>query len=138
MPRWSALAALLTVLWSGPVAAAAECAGEAWVESTLYMGRGLADGGTVPDAGVQAFVAETIVPAFPDGFTILDARGHWRDGRTGRAVGETTVVLVVAHPPGPEADAALRRIADTYITRFGQSAVLRSDHPVCVTFYERK
>ena len=102
------------------------------------MGRGLADGRMAPDAEIQAFVAETIVPAFPDGFTVFDARGHWRDGRTGRAVGETTVVFVVAHPPGAAADAALQRIADAYIARFGQSAVLRSDHPVCVIFYEKK
>ena len=115
-------------------ASAAGCAGQAWVESTLYMGRGLADGRMAPDAEIQAFVAETIVPAFPDGFTVFDARGHWRDGRTGRAVGETTVVFVVAHPPGAAADAALQRIADAYIARFGQSAVLRSDHPVCVIF----
>lgn len=138
MSRWAAPATLLAVLWTGSMAAAADCAGEAWVESTLYMGRGLADGRMAADADVQAFVAETIVPAFPDGFTIVDARGHWRDSRTGRAAGETTVVFVVAHPPGPDADAALHRIADAYIERFGQSAVLRSDHPVCVTFYERK
>ena len=138
MSRSTAVTAVLAVLWSAPAAAAGDCAGESWVESTLYMGRGLADGSMAPDAEVQAFVSETIVPAFPDGFTILDARGHWRDGRTGRAAGETTVMLVVAHPPGPDADAALRRIADAYIARFGQSAVLRSDHPVCVMFYERR
>jgi len=138
MPRRIASIALLAALAIAPAAATADCAGQAWVESTLYMGRGLGDGRMAPDAEVQAFVAETIVPAFPDGFTILDARGHWRDGRTGRAVDETTVVLVVAHPPGPAADEALRGIADAYIARFGQSSVLRSDHPVCVTFYERK
>lgn len=136
MTRRTASIALLMTLAVTP--AAADCGGQAWVESTLYMGRGLADGRTAPDTEIEAFVADTIVPAFPDGFTILDARGHWRDGRSGRATGETTVVFVVAHPPGPAADAALAGIADAYIARFGQSSVLRSDHPVCVTFYERK
>lgn len=135
MTRWILLTVLLALT---PPAAAADCAGEAWIETTLYMGRGLRDGGTVSDADLQAFVSETIVAAFPDGFTLYDARGHWRDGRTGRAAGETTLVLAVAHPPGPEADAALRGIADAYLERFGQSSVLRSDQPACVTFYEKK
>lgn len=121
-----------------PALAAETCVGEAWVESTLYLGRGMAEGGGVGDAEVQAFVDETIVPRFPDGFTLFDARGHWRDSATGRGVGERTVVFVVAHPPGPGADDALRSIADAYIARFDQSAVLRTDQPVCATFYERR
>lgn len=136
MHRRSAALAVLAALLAPLPALAAECAsGEAWVESTLYMGRGIADGGMVSDAEVEAFVAEIAVPAFPDGFTVFDANGHWRDGPTGRPINESTVVLVVAHPPGAAADAALKKIADTYIARYKQSAVLRSDAPVCVTFY---
>ncbi len=117
---------------------AAECAGQNWTESTLCMGRGKADGGGVTDAEVQAFVAEVIVPAFPDGFTLFEARGHWRDGPTGRPVNETTLVFVVVHPPGPAAEAGIRGIAETYAERFQQTAVLGSSHPSCVTFYEPK
>ena len=139
MPRRIHPITLFVMMLVAPVATpAVACDGAAWIESTLYMGRGLVDGGMAADADIDAFVADTIVPAFPDGFTIHDARGHWRDGRTGRADGESTVVLVVAHPPGPQADTALRRIADAYIARFGQSSVLRSDQPACVTFYERE
>lgn len=118
-------------------AVAAECTGEAWIESTLYMGRGQADGGGVTDAQAQAFVQEVIVPAFPDGFTLFDARGHWRDGPTGRPVNETTLVFVVVHPPGPAGAAAIRAIAETYAGRFDQTAVLGSSQPACVAFYER-
>lgn len=119
-------------------ALAAECTGEAWIEITLYMGRGQADGGGVTDAQVRAFVAEVIVPAFPDGFTLFDARGHWRDGPTGRPVDEATLVFVVVHPPGPAGAAAVQGIAETYAGRFGQTAVLGSRQPACVTFYGPK
>ncbi|MEQ9334315.1 DUF3574 domain-containing protein [Thalassobaculum sp.] len=129
---------VLAVLLLAVPASAAECAGEAWIESTLYMGRGKPDGGGVGDAQVQAFVREVIVPAFPDGFTLYDARGHWRDGPTGRPVDETTLVFVVVHPPGPAADAAVRTIAETYAGRFDQTAVLGSSRPACVTFYGPK
>lgn len=117
---------------------AADCAGEAWVESTLYMGRGKPDGGGVSDAQVRAFVEGVIVPAFPDGFTLYDARGHWRDGPTGRPVNESTLVFVVVRPSGAAGDAAIRTIAETYAARFDQTAVLGSDQPACVTFYEPK
>lgn len=136
MRRW-AIAATVLALAPFP-AVAADCAGETWIESTLYMGRGLPGGGLASDSDIAGFVAGTIVPAFPDGFTIFDARGHWRDGPTGRPVDETTVVLVVAHPPGAAAEAALSGIAEAYMVRFGQSSVLRSDQPACVTFYSRK
>lgn len=128
---------LAAVLIAAP-ASATGCAGESWIESTLYMGRGPGNDGGVTDVQVQAFVDDTIVPRFPDGFTIMDARGYWRDRKTGRGAGERTLMLVVAHPAGPEADTALRTIADAYIDRFDQQAVLGSSHPVCVTFYERK
>jgi len=132
-----ALAILLSPALPGPATAAApDCAGEAWVESTLYMGRGKADGGSVTDAEVQAFVDDVIVQAFPDGFTLFEARGHWRDDTSGRSVNETTVAFVVTHPPGAEAGTALRRIADAYIARFEQTAVLGSSHPVCITVYQ--
>ena len=133
-PAVLAIVAVLST--AGP--ALADCTGQTWSQSTLYMGRSLADGGTVGEDEVQAFVSDTIVPAFPDGFTIVDARGHWLDRGTGLGIGETTVMFVVAHPPSAESDAALQRVADAYIARFRQSAVLRSSHPVCVTFYEKK
>ncbi len=140
MRRRSLTALLLATLavLATAVPAAAECAGEAWTESTLYMGRVLGDGRMAGDAEVRAFVDETIVPLFPDGFTVFDARGHWRDRASGRAVDETTVVFVVVHPPGPEAEASLRRIAEAYIERFRQSTVLASSHPVCVGFIDGK
>ena len=140
MRRRSLTAVLLALATSAAAspAAAADCAGEAWTESTLYMGRGLGDGRMAGDAEVRAFVDETIVPLFPDGFTVFDARGHWRDRASGRAVDETTVVFVVVHPPGQEAEASLRRIAEAYNERFRQSTVLASSHPVCDGFIDGK
>src|SRR3546814_8744635 len=62
MPRRIYPIALLTMLLAAPaVSPAATCDGEAWVESTLYMGRGLADGGMAADSEIDAFVADTIV-----------------------------------------------------------------------------
>jgi hypothetical protein len=100
------------------------------------MGRGKAERGGVTDVQVQAFVDEVIVRNFPDGFTLFDARGHWRDSASGRSVNETTLVFVVVHPPGAEADAAVRSVAESYARRFDQQVVLGSSQPACVTFYE--
>jgi hypothetical protein len=101
----------------------AACAGPGMVQTTLYLGRAIPGGGRVDDAALARFVAEEVVPRFPDGFTLLDATGHWRDTATGDGVREPTLLLVVLHPPGQRA--TVEAIAVAYAERFGQQAVLR-------------
>ncbi|WP_291298873.1 DUF3574 domain-containing protein [Elioraea sp.] len=108
------------------------CAAPAFVQTTLYLGRAIPGGGTVDDAALARFVAEEVVPRFPDGFTLLDATGHWRDTATGEGVREPTVLVVVLHPPGRRA--AAEAIAVAYAERFGQQAVLRVETGAAVSF----
>jgi hypothetical protein len=119
------------VALAGLVALAA-CASPGVVQTTLYLGRGIPGGGEVGDAALARFVAEEVVPRFPDGFTLLDATGHWRDTVTGAGVRETTVLLVVLHPPSQRA--ATEAIAVAYAERFGQQAVLRVETGAVVSF----
>jgi hypothetical protein len=88
--------------------------------SRLYLGRDSPQG-DVSDLQWEAFVADTVAPRFPNGFTVFDARGHWR-GDSGAVVKEGTrvVELVRAEADAPAVDA----IADAYRRRFAQEAVL--------------
>ena len=43
------------------------------------MGRGGDAGEVVDDAAWASFLADTATPRFPNGLTVLDARGQWRD-----------------------------------------------------------
>lgn len=116
---------------AGLVALAA-CALPGTVQTTLYLGRAIPTGGVVSDAALARFVAEEVVPRFPDGFTLLDATGHWRDTTTGEGVREPTVLLVVLHTPSQRR--AAEAIAVAYAERFGQQAVLRVETGAVVSF----
>lgn len=102
------------------------------VRDALYLGRNR-PGGTVSDAQWQAFVDDAVVPRFPDGFTVIQAEGHWRSG-SGAIEREASQVLIVLHADDPESRAAVAAVAADYKRRFQQEAVLRERSPACVTF----
>ena len=133
----SVLAALL-------VLTAAGCAGsgpaleplpgtQALVRSELYFGRLKPDGGVVTDAEWRAFVAEQVVPRFPDGFTVLDALGQYR-GRDGQIIAEPTKILLVVHEPDARPRASVQELRDVYRRLFQQESVLLIESPARAGF----
>ncbi len=78
---------------SGP-----DCAllsGSPMVEARLFFGRNIGDRLGVTDKAWARFVNTDIAPRFPDGLTIQDAAGHWRDSATGRLVREPSKILTL-------------------------------------------
>ena len=124
-------------------AVAASCSGsdapacpdgtEHYVEYRLFMGRGGGDGEVVDDAAWEAFLSDTVTPRFPDGLTVLDARGQWR-GSSGAIQSERSKVLLVLAPPGDDAPRLIAEIADEYIRAFQQESVLRVVGDTCASF----
>jgi hypothetical protein len=100
--------------------------------STLYLGRSIPGGGEVSDEALARFLAEEVVPRLPEGFTVLEGTGFWRDRDTGETIRERTAVLVVLHAPGSRGTVA--EIAAAYARRFGQQAVLRVETPAEASF----
>ncbi len=123
--RRAALAGLLAV----PACATPS---PAFVQSTLYLGRSIPGGGEVSDAALSRFVAEEVTPRFPEGFTLIDGAGAWRDRTSGATIRERTVILIVLHPPSRRG--AVEEIAAAYARRFGQQSVLRVESPAQVRF----
>lgn len=72
-------------------------------------------------------------PAFPQGFTVIDAAGQWR-GASGQVVREPSKLVVLLHPRDAKADAAIAALIDTYRQRFAQEAVLQERQAVCARF----
>ena len=106
---------------------------EPFGEYQLFMGRSGADGEVVSDAAWEEFLAESVTPRFPDGLTVVDARGQWR-GDSGEILRERSKVLVIVVPPGPEALHLTGEIAREYRQRFDQESVLRTSAHTCVDF----
>jgi hypothetical protein len=106
--------------------------GEAMVETQLYFGMSKPSGGLVSEREWQAFVAAEVAPRFPEGFSVIDGAGFWRDAKTQKTISEKSKVVVRMH--GGEADGAIGSIVTAYKTKFQQDAVMRVDRPVCAQF----
>jgi len=112
-----------------PVAAAP---GEAAVRSELIFGR-LRPGGSVSDAEWRAFVVEQVTPRFPDGFTVLEALGQYRD-RTGTIITEPAKMLLILHDGTPRQHAAIQEIREAYRRLFQQESVLLVTSPARLSY----
>jgi len=95
--------------------------------TSLILGAGLPDGGTVTPEDWARFVDAAITARFPDGFTLLDAEGAWRSGTTGDTIREPAHMLVLVHPNSRDVDARLDAIVADYKAQFRQESVLRVD-----------
>ena len=71
---------------------------EEFTEYRLFLGRSRGDVEVVSGG----FLAAEITPRFPDGLTVLDAAGQWRDG-SGAIMRERTKLVIVLAKPGAAA-----------------------------------
>ena len=102
------------------------------VVAELIFGRNIGDRLGVGEGEFRRFVDEEVTPRFPDGFTVLDGRGQWREG--GRIVREPSKVLVVALTEEGRGRAELAAVAEAYKARFRQHSVVAILRPGCVSF----
>ncbi|WP_457107220.1 DUF3574 domain-containing protein [Methylobacterium sp. P5_C11] len=123
MIRRLLLAVLLVLGAAGSTRADPLCAGaRPALSAQLLFGLSRPDGGRVPQAAFDRFLAERVTPRFPDGLTVFSGQGQWR-GPDGRRVHEPARIVLIVTDATPEAVAALRTIQEAYRSRFAQSAV---------------
>jgi hypothetical protein len=127
---------LLLALALAGCAAAPQCpqGSQAAVLDQLYFGASRPHGPDLTPQEWSAFVHDEIAPRFPQGFTVLEAQGQWRNA-DGSLAQERSRVLQLAHPADAAGAAALGEIAQHYRARFGQEAVLQIGAPACITLY---
>jgi hypothetical protein len=95
----------------------------------LFFGRG-----AVTDEAWTAFAADTLTHHFPDGFTVIDAAGQWRES-PGSPIGrETSKLVVVAAPDTPATRDHLRDLIAAYRERFQQKSVGLVLERACASF----
>jgi hypothetical protein len=99
----------------------------------LYFGRSLPSGGQVSEQQWSAFLAQTVTPRFPGGFTTWPALGQWRQA-SGGIVREPTFVFEVAHPADTRTADDIQAIIQEYKRRFRQESVLWIRERVDVSF----
>ena len=129
------LGALL--LLAGCAAAPQPCpagAGPATI-AEAYFGRNVKTRAPVTDAEWARFMADTVTPAFPDGLTVLDGLGQWRNAAGQISREDSKVLLLVL--PGQDQAAASARLAPVtaaWKARFAQESVLTVFRAGCAAF----
>jgi hypothetical protein len=106
--------------------------GRSMVRTELFFGTARSDGTEVSDSDWQHFVQDEITPRFPDGLTILEGRGQWRDGSGIQR--ERSRIVIILHDASADAEEKIEQVRRVYKTRFGQQSVLRTDSRQRVSF----
>ena len=109
-------------------------AGQATI-AEAYFGRNVKGRAPVTDAEWTRFMAEVVTPAFPDGLTVLDGMGQWRNAAGQISREDSKVLLLVL--PGQDQAAASARLAPvtaTWKARFAQESVLTVFRTGCAGF----
>jgi hypothetical protein len=106
---------------------------EPWTQVELYFGRGLGGDAVVSEEAFQDFLAEQVTPLFPDGLSVVDVAGQFRDSE-GTIVREPTKLLILLVPDAAEVVPDVETIVAAYKERFDQESVLHAEQPVCVGF----
>lgn len=102
------------------------------VVESLYFGANK-PGGEVDAAQWRAFVDTEVTPRFPQGLSVLQAAGQWRNAQ-GVVERETSRVLQIVHAGSAEEEAAIGAIQAQYKRLHAQEAVMRVRGAACVSF----
>ena len=135
----SATVALAMLLLASPVRAAADiipCDGtlQAQQVAQLLFGRNVEDRARVSEADFNGFVAREVSPRFPEGFTVIDAAGQWRDARRGSILHEAAKIIEIVLPSGEDNRRKIEAIVEAYKLQFQQQSVGLIVAPACVRF----
>ncbi|MFF9505893.1 DUF3574 domain-containing protein [Streptomyces sp. NPDC014724] len=121
---------------SKPAASAVAVRGKAYIETRLLFGTERPDGGPhVTDRQFLAFIDEEVTPRFPNGLTIQDGRGQWRDSH-GVIERERSYELTLLYPASEVRlrDAQIERIRNAYEKAYAQDSVARIEERATADF----
>jgi hypothetical protein len=85
------------------------------------------------DARWSQFLAREVTPRFPDGLTVYDTNGQWRDPATNVIAREKSRVLRIIVPADTARD-KIAAVADAYKKQFRQRSVGIITREVCASF----
>ena len=100
----------------------------------LLFGRHIGSRLGVSESAFAQFVAREITPRFPDGLTISDATGQWRDRGSGGITREPSKRVEIVLPGTAEDETKLDAVVAAYKRRFHQQSVVVILRPACISF----
>ncbi len=100
----------------------------------LMFGRDIGHRIGVSEKAWEHFVAREITPRFPDGLTVTDASGQWRDSVSGRIVREPSKLVTIVLPGSADDEARLDAVVSAYKRQFHQQSVGVVVQSACASF----
>ncbi|WP_166220599.1 DUF3574 domain-containing protein [Pseudomonas atagonensis] len=107
-----------------------------WIRTELYFSVGSIDGkaGAVSPARWREFLDQEVTSRFPDGFSVFDAYGQWRDHGAKEPERLSTKVIVILHENSAKNADNIEAIRLAYKRITGDLSVLRLSQPAQVSF----
>jgi hypothetical protein len=129
------LGVAILALLAGPVSGQSCLRPQApMVEAQLMFGRNIGGSLGVSEGRFAQFLEREIVPRFPDGLTVVDATGRWRDAKTRRLVREPSKMVTVIVAQDASLQEKIDAIAAAYKRLFRQDSVGVVIRQACVSF----
>ena len=130
------LGVLLLAGLAGPAFAQLACSApqSQMMEVELLFGRNIGGRLGVSETQWRAFLAREVSPRFPDGLTVFDTKGQWRDDKTKALVREPGKIVRIITAGGEGVKDKIDAVADAYIRQFRQDSVGIVTRPACVYF----
>jgi hypothetical protein len=131
----TALAATLLLALPATARAQLSCAApqKSMIEVEMMFGRNIGGHLGVTASRWAAFLAREVTPRFPDGLTVFDTTGQWRDAKTKAIVREPSKIVRIITGDA-EAQGKIDAIAEAYKREFRQDSVGIVSRPACVSF----
>ncbi len=124
------LAGALMVFMTAPAFAQPSCAPpqKPMLDIELMLGR------KGSEARFAQFLAREVTPRFPDGLTVYETTGQWRDPASRRITREKSRVLRVLVPADTPVQARVDAVAGAYKRQFAQKSVGVVTRTACASF----
>jgi hypothetical protein len=100
----------------------------------LLFGRDIGHRVGVSETEWMRFAARELTPRFPDGLTVTDAIGQWRDSAGGGIVSEPSKHVEIVLPGSADDEARLDAVVAAYKRAFRQRSVGVIVRTACVSF----
>ena len=108
--------------------------GDRFARTELFFGLSRANGPEITDQQFDNFVDRVITERFPDGLTVLDGEGQFRDASGATIEEPSRLVILLYSPDDPTSSERIEQVRNRYKKRFDQQSVLRVDEASCVSF----
>jgi len=100
----------------------------------LFFGRDIPGRAPLTDREWSDFASSILSTAFPQGFTVTDGDGEWRDPATQAVTRERTKILIVADAKSSDLASRVSRVRDAYSRMYRQTSVGVLSYDACGQF----